>query len=48
MDLNKSLRLAIDTGKVSVGAKQSNKAILYEFRKKYQDSTCVEFVWLAI
>ena len=27
MDLNKSLRLAIDTGKVSVGAKQSNKAI---------------------
>lgn len=27
MDLNKSLRLAIDTGKVSVGANQSNKAI---------------------
>ena len=27
MDLNKSLRLAIDTGKVSVGAKQSSKAI---------------------
>ena len=27
MDLNKSLRLAIDTGKVSVGSKQSCKAI---------------------
>ena len=27
MDLNKSLRLAIDTGKVSVGANQSSKAI---------------------
>ena len=28
MDLNKSLRLAIDTGKVSVGANQSSKAII--------------------
>ncbi len=27
MDLNKSLRLAIDTGKVSVGANESTKAI---------------------
>ena len=27
MDLNKSLRLAIDTGKVSVGANESGKAI---------------------
>ena len=27
MDLNKSLKLAIDTGKVSVGSKQSCKAI---------------------
>ena len=27
MDINKSLRLAIDTGKVSVGSKQSCKAI---------------------
>ena len=27
MDLNKSLSLAIDTGKVSVGANQSSKAI---------------------
>ena len=28
MDLNKSLRLAIDTGKVSVGANESTKAII--------------------
>ena len=49
MDLNKSLRLAIDTGKVSVGANESTKAIISgSARLVILSSNCPDELWLKL